>query len=81
MTKKDYTLIANAIAATVESIEVDDTGWGGNGPDRITGIKEAMVRLADDLAGENPRFRPALFIAACGFPLPLGRCVNEELRP
>lgn len=66
MSRKDYELIANAIAATIESIQVDDTGWGGNGPDRIAGIKAAAVRLADDLADDNPRFKPSRFIAACG---------------
>lgn len=53
MTRKDYYLIANAVR--LASIERD--------PNTRDAIAQ---RLAIVLAGDNPQFKPALFLEACG---------------
>lgn len=57
MTKKDYKLIADAIAETKRNSLVEE--WPTM--DRIA------ESLADNLAKDNPRFDSAKFLVACGF--------------
>lgn len=52
MTKKDYVLIAQAVA------EVGSRGYGDIGP--------VAHQIADALATDNPRFDRERFLKACG---------------
>lgn len=53
MTKKDFILIAAVIFSL----------------DLTAGAREVVARaFRDKLRQENPRFKPAIFIAAAGFP-------------
>ncbi len=60
MTRKDYTLIAEALyrAKPSDAHALDDVymGWG-----------ESVNQIADALAGENNRFDASRFLAACGY--------------
>ena len=62
MTRKDYELIAAALAATNQHKATDDDyreGW-------FAAASSVAHRLADSLASDNPRFDRARFLAACG---------------
>ena len=62
MTRKDYELIAAAIAAVARHNATDDDyreGWHG-------ATSAASHRLADSLASTNPRFDRSRFLKACG---------------
>lgn len=55
MTKKDYILIAQAIHAAGWHVESDEAT-----------VKRVACQLADNLAFDNPEFKRARFLAACG---------------
>jgi hypothetical protein len=59
MTKKDYELIAQALADISENYEGDD--W------TVSGVIGLMAgKLANKLESENPRFNREMFLKACG---------------
>lgn len=59
MTRKDYELIAGAIAEARDEM-VDHPG-------RVAGSAQVARRLGSALARDNPRFDRAGFLKACGF--------------
>jgi hypothetical protein len=58
MTKKDYELIASAIAESICDMQ--------DHPARIAGAHQVARNLARILKGNNPRFDRKRFMAACG---------------
>jgi hypothetical protein len=70
MTRKDYVLIADTIAAHVRDIANDEgTALSDRGKAILSGERVALVdiahRLADQLRNDNPRFDRQRFIEAC----------------
>jgi len=64
MTRKDYELIAAAIAGQHSEIPSDEPKvWESA---YKCGVTDAARALADALAEDNPRFDRARFLAACG---------------
>lgn len=59
MTRKDFQLIADAIAGMQDKYAGDD--WTINGA-----MYPFASQLADALAGTNPRFNRETFLKACG---------------
>lgn len=60
MTRKDYQLIADAIAAEVRDWDGDDRC--------VAAIGHTASRIASALRRDNPRFNRATFMDACGLP-------------
>ena len=58
MTRKDYVLIAAAIASEADWRPLDDG---------LLVIKAVAVAIAYKLADDNPRFDRGRFMTACGF--------------
>lgn len=67
MAKKDYQLIADTIKG---QLAMYDGPLPADNMARSV-LKATAYRLANELANDNPAFKRALFIEACGFPLPL----------
>jgi hypothetical protein len=68
MTRKDYQLIAKAISDTQSRIHglceaADDTPIEA----QLRGVRRAAAHLADALAQDNPAFKAATFLTACGY--------------
>ena len=62
MTKKHYTLIADAIAESVDAYaELDTAG------DMVRmALRDVALSIADTLEADNPRFDRNRFLVACG---------------
>jgi len=58
MTRKDYVLLARAIAQAAMYCETQN---------QKRGVERAAAQIAVELARDNPRFSRALFLTACGF--------------
>ena len=58
MTRKDYQLIADVIKKTATCSETGDS-WP-------TSLEALALNFAQELQKDNPRFKPALFLKACG---------------
>ena len=70
MTRKDYQLIAKAIADTQSRIHNNVGGSGDYTESRdaqLRGVRRAAAHLADALAEDNPTFKADLFLKACGY--------------
>ena len=58
MTRKDYQMIAEVLKKTATCSET-----GANWP---TSLEALALNFAQELKKDNPRFKPALFLKACG---------------
>jgi hypothetical protein len=66
--KKDYAMIALAINEAVQAAKSEAK------PEvKLVGIRSAVEAMAVSFGRDDHKFNRALFIQACGFPLPLGR--------
>jgi len=59
MTRKDYQLIADVIKQTAEDRPSDPQGWTPT-------LRAFALSLSVELKKDNPNFKPALFLKACG---------------
>ena len=59
MTRKDYQLIADVIKQTGAHRPSNPQGWTPT-------LRALAANLAVQLKKENPNFKPALFLKACG---------------
>jgi hypothetical protein len=62
MTKKNYMMIANAIADTLEEYRNLDT----SGTMARMAIRDVAITIADTLETDNDRFDRNTFLIACG---------------
>lgn len=76
MTRKDYILIAKAIADTQERIR--PIGNPDMRDNQLRGVRRTAAHLADALAQDNPRFDPATFLTACGYGAQRNRYEADE---
>ena len=60
MNKKDFALIANAVATTRKSYA---QAWN---PNLFRALDDVSIKLAHDLAKDNQRFNRKTFLQACG---------------
>lgn len=65
MTKKDYELIAKAIAHARAEIHGTSEAGTTERVKQLQGLRRAAWALADALAEENPRFDVQRFLTAC----------------
>jgi hypothetical protein len=66
MTRKDYELLANAVA--MEARKGERSGWGSADAARAwdVAVTAVALNLADALERDNPHFNRVKFLAACG---------------
>jgi hypothetical protein len=68
MTKKDYQIIAEALASSPE----------GHGVEGLLNWGDTCRHMARALAAENPRFNTVTFLGACGFDMAFGAQWRQE---
>jgi hypothetical protein len=64
MTQKHYKMIAESINAHINSARRENLPCSGS---RIAGFRELVSSFCVIFAEENPRFKPEVFVKACGF--------------